>query len=119
MAVYASGLSPDRRDIAPRILSALPGERSYVACRRAQTIISSGLSVAEGTLASVQCMATLPAQRRRGGALSVLRAIEACALSQGRAHLYLQAEAANSGAISLYEAFGFSLAGSYHLRWKL
>ena len=73
---------------------------------------------ARGTLASVQCMATLPAERRRGGALSVLRAIEACALRQGRKHLYLQAEAANSGAAALYEAFGFRLAGTYHLRWK-
>jgi GNAT superfamily N-acetyltransferase len=118
LEVYASGLSPDRRDIAPRILAGLPSERTYVSCRRAHAVISSGLSVGEGALASVQCMATLPAERRRGGALSVLRAIEACAHRQGRKHLYLQAEAANSGAIALYEAFGFRLAGTYHLRWK-
>jgi N-acetylglutamate synthase len=116
LEVYACGLTPDRRDIAPRILAGLPAQRTYFSCRRAQDVISSGLSVGEGALASVQCMATLPAARRGGGARSILRAIEACALHQGRLHLYLQAEAANAGAIALYEAFGFRLAGSYHMR---
>jgi N-acetylglutamate synthase len=118
LEVYAAGLSPDRRAMAPRILAGLPAERTYFACRRAGTVISSGLSVGEGSLASVQCMATLQAARRQGGALCVLRAIEARALRGGCAHLYLQAEAANRGAIALYEAFGFRLAGTYHVRSK-
>jgi ribosomal protein S18 acetylase RimI-like enzyme len=32
--------------------------------------------------------------------------------------LYLQAEAANTAALALYRAFGFRLAGRYHMRSK-
>jgi ribosomal protein S18 acetylase RimI-like enzyme len=32
--------------------------------------------------------------------------------------LYLQAEAANTSALSLYQAFGFRVAGRYHMRSK-
>jgi GNAT superfamily N-acetyltransferase len=63
-------------------------------------------------------MATLASARRQGSARAVLTAIEAWAASQGCAHLYLQAESANTAAIVLYEAFGFRVAGRYHLRTK-
>jgi ribosomal protein S18 acetylase RimI-like enzyme len=63
-------------------------------------------------------MATLTPARRQGCALAVLRAIEARAAAQGCSHLYLQAEAANTAAIALYESFGFREAGRYHLRSK-
>jgi ribosomal protein S18 acetylase RimI-like enzyme len=36
----------------------------------------------------------------------------------GCTHLYLQAEAANTAAIALYEGFGFGVAGRYHVRTK-
>jgi ribosomal protein S18 acetylase RimI-like enzyme len=117
LAVYLSGLSPDRRAAAPRILARLPPS-TYVGCRRAGRLISSGLSVVDGALASVQCMTTLPAARRQGGALAVLTAIEAGARKAGCTLLSLQAEAANAPALALYEAFGFRTAGRYHVRWK-
>jgi ribosomal protein S18 acetylase RimI-like enzyme len=118
LAVYLSGLGPNRRDVAPAILAGLPVRRVYVSCRRAGTVVGSGLSVADGSLASVQCMATLASARRQGCARAVLSAIEAWAASQGCTHLYLQAESSNTAAIALYEAFGFRVAGRYHLRTK-
>ena len=57
LAVYLSGLSPNRRAVAPAILAGLPARRSYFSCRRAGTVVGSGLSIADGNLASVQCMA--------------------------------------------------------------
>jgi GNAT superfamily N-acetyltransferase len=117
-AVYLSGISDDRRGIAPRLLAGLPPHRSFFAWRHAGSIAGSGLSVADGSLASVQCMATLASACRQGGARAVLRAIETWAASQGCTRLYLQAELANTPAISLYDHFGFRPAGSYHCRSK-
>jgi ribosomal protein S18 acetylase RimI-like enzyme len=118
LAVYLAGLSPDRRAVAPAILAGLPLARAYFTCTRAGAAVGSGLSVAGGSLASVQCMATLAGARRQGCARAVLAAIEAWAAAQGATHLYLQAEAGNTAAVTLYEAFGFRVAGRYHLRTK-
>jgi ribosomal protein S18 acetylase RimI-like enzyme len=46
------------------------------------------------------------------------RAIEAYARSAGCSRLYLQAEAANTAALSLYQSFGFRTLGRYHMRSK-
>jgi N-acetylglutamate synthase len=116
--IYLAGLSSDRRDVAPRILANLPPQRAYFGCMRAGRLIGSGLSIVDGPLASVQCMATLADARRQGGARAVLQAIEAYARSAGCSRLYLQAEAANSAALSLYQAFGFRVVGRYHMRSK-
>jgi GNAT superfamily N-acetyltransferase len=118
LAVYLAGLGPDRKEVAPAILAGLPRHRAYFSCRRGGAVVASGLSIADGTLASVQCMATLASARRQGCAQAVLGAIEAWAAAQGCARLYLQAEAVNAAAIALYEGFGFHLAGRYHLRTK-
>ena len=118
LAVYLSGVGPDRKAIAPTILAGLPTRRAYLACRRAGKVVGSGLTIPEGDLASVQCMATLPAVRRQGCARVVLRGIEAHAAAQGCRRLYLQAERANVAAIALYESFGFHIAGRYHIRTR-
>jgi N-acetylglutamate synthase len=116
--IYQAGLSGNRRAVAPQLLAGLPSERTYFGCRRDGRLVSSGLSVVDGPLASVQCMATHAAARRQGGARAVLQAIEANAIGAGCTMLYLQAEAANSAALALYWAFGFRLAGRYHMRSK-
>jgi N-acetylglutamate synthase len=116
--IYLAGLSGDRRAVAPRLLAGLPPQRTYFGCMRDGRMVSSGLSILDGALASVQCMATLTAARRQGGARTVLQAIEAHATSKGCTMLYLQAEAANTAALSLYQAFGFRVAGRYHMRSK-
>jgi N-acetylglutamate synthase len=118
MAVYLTGLSDNRRAIAPTILAGLPAPRTFIACRREGAVVGSGLTVPDGEVASVQCMATLPAARRAGCARRVLAAIEAEAAGRGCRLLYLQTECANTPAVTLYESFGFRIGGRYHLRWK-
>src|SRR5262245_59903467 len=41
LAVYLSGLSPDRRDVAPTILAGLPDRRAYFSCRRGGAVVGS------------------------------------------------------------------------------
>ena len=116
LAVYLAGLGPGRAAAAPAILARLPPRRMFFACRRGAAVIGCGLSVVDGELASVQCMATRSDARRQGCARAVLRAIEAWAAGEGATHLYLQAELGNVGAIALYRGGGFSLASRYHVR---
>jgi ribosomal protein S18 acetylase RimI-like enzyme len=118
LAVYLTGLTDSRKAIAPTILGGLPRPRTFLACRRNGTVVGSGLTVPDGEIASVQCMATLPAARRTGCARSVLAAIEAEAARRGCRLLYLQTECTNVAAVTLYESFGFRVGGRYHLRWK-
>ena len=119
LAVYLAGLSDNRRATAPRILARLPAQAIYVSAQGSNgRIISSGLTVGDGNVASVQCMATLADARRQGGARRVLQAIEAIAVQRGHTTLYLQADGTNSGAISLYERAGFTVVGHYHTRTK-
>jgi N-acetylglutamate synthase len=116
--VYLSGLAADRKAIAPAILAGLPAPRTFFACRRAGSVLGAGLTIPDGELASVQCMATLPAARRQGCARAVLRAIEAQAAACRCRYLYLQTESANVGAVALYQSFGFHVAGRYHIRMR-
>jgi ribosomal protein S18 acetylase RimI-like enzyme len=118
LAIYLAGLAPERALVAPRILARLPHRRMFFAFHRFGEVVGSGLSVVDGDLASVQCMATRSDARRRGCARAILSAIEAWASAQGATHLYLQAELANVSAIALYEGFGFRVAGAYHVRFK-
>ena len=118
LAVYLSGLSADRKAVAPAILAGLPTPRTFVACRRSGSVVGAGLTIPDGELASVQCMATLPAARRQGCARVVLGAIEAQAAARGCRYLYLQTESANVAAVTLYESFGFQVAGRYHIRTR-
>ncbi len=116
MAVYLSGLTEDRRGVAPRILAGLPPHSRYFACLREGRAVTSGLSIADGQFASVQCMATAQGTQRQGGARSVLAAIESWAAAQGCTTLYLQTGADNAAAQALYRGCGFALAGRYHTR---
>lgn len=119
LTAYLAGLSEDRRATAPHILARLPANAVYIAatCRDGRTI-SSGLSIGDGDVASVQCMATLPEARRQGGAGRVLQAIEAIAAKAGHTALYLQADGGNANAVALYQRAGFSVIGHYHTRTK-
>lgn len=114
--VYLQGLSGDRRAVAPRLVQGVPGPRAFFSCFRDGQVIASGLSVADGSLASVQCMATLAAARRSGAASLVLAALETWAGQQGARRLYLQTDLANVAATSLYARQGFQIIGRYHTR---
>lgn len=114
--VYLQGQSEARRPIAMQIVASIPKPRAFFTVLRDGVAIASGLSVPDGTLASVQCMATTPDARRTGAASAVLRAIERHALAQGARRLYLQTDRGNLAAIALYQRTGFAIVGHYHTR---
>ena len=116
--VYLSGLSSDRRAMAPRILQRLPSSARFVGASSGGRLISSGMTIPDGSVASVQCMATLAEARRGGGAQRVLAAIEHTAAQHGCKTIYLQASGDNHGALELYERMGFIVIGHYHTRTK-
>jgi ribosomal protein S18 acetylase RimI-like enzyme len=114
--VYLEGLSDNRKAVAPKIVERVPAPRCFVSGIRDGQVIASGLSVLDGKVSSVQCMATLPDARRTGAASAVLAAIEDYARRGGAQQLYLQADAENTAAIALYLRVGFTVAGHYHTR---
>lgn len=124
MDVYCSGLSPDRRAVAPALIAQLP-EPVFLAAESDGNAVSSGLTIIDRGdaptsigVASVQAMASLPEARRRGGARRVLGGIEAIAALNSITFLYLQTSADNVEARRLYESFGFTVLGRYHTRSK-
>ncbi|MGD9802347.1 MAG: GNAT family N-acetyltransferase [Hyphomicrobiaceae bacterium] len=114
--VYLEGLSENRRAIAPKLVDQVPKPLGFFSAVREGRVIASGLSVLDGAVSSVQCMATLPDARRTGAARAVLAAIEDFAREGGARRLYLQADAENTAAIALYSRVGFEVAGHYHTR---
>lgn len=114
--VYLEGLSQDRRAVAPRLVERVPAPRMFFSALRDGNVIASGLSVLDGPLASVQCMATLPFARRTGTARAVLAAIEGWGCERGARRLYLQTDLGNSAAMALYQSVGYTIAGRYHTR---
>lgn len=118
MTVYLQGLSENRRASAPDLVKGLPKSARFFAALDELQAVSSGASIVDGALASVQCMATLAAARRKRGAWRVLEAIETVALVRGAKFLYLQTGEDNSAARALYERFGFEVIGRYHTMSK-
>lgn len=118
-AVYLQGLSESRRGVALRLVEGTPHPRTFFLARRNSQPLATGLTVINGTLASVQCMATMAAARRTGAASAVLGAIAGEAARQGAKRLYLQTDAGNAAAISLYSRVGFTVVGRYHTREML
>jgi ribosomal protein S18 acetylase RimI-like enzyme len=106
--VYLGAISESRRSVNAKILGAVPQPCGYFSCRRAGQVISTGLCVADGDFAVIECMATRAEARRQGGADAVLRSLEAWAIARGVKTLALQAVADNTAAIPLYTRFGFA-----------
>jgi GNAT superfamily N-acetyltransferase len=106
--VYLGAISESRRSVNERILGAVPQPCGFFSCRRDGKVISTGLCVADGDFAVVECMATREEARRQGGAEAVLHSIEAWAAERGAKALALQAVDVNAPAITLYARFGFA-----------
>src|SRR6185503_11516617 len=97
----------DRRAINAEILKSIPSPCAFFTCMRDGRAVSTGLGVADGGIAAIECMATRDDARRQGGAQAVLAAIERWAAGQNVHTLALQAVALNAAALALYRGFGF------------
>ena len=106
--VYLGAITESRRTVNAEILGAVPQPCAFFSCRRAGQVISTGLCVANGDFAVIECMATRAEARRQGGADAVLHSLEAWAARRGVKTLALQAVAVNTAAIPLYTRFGFA-----------
>ena len=105
--VYLGAITENRRAVNAHILESIPQPCAWFAYRHGGRAVSTGLGVADGAFAAVECMATHTEARRQGGARAVLAAIEAWAESLGVHTLALQCVAANAAAVALYRRFGF------------
>jgi GNAT superfamily N-acetyltransferase len=106
--LYLGSITENRRATNAKILDAIPRPCAWFSCRRDGRVISTGLCVADGDLAVVECMATCAEARRQGGAQAVLVGIEAWAAMRGVRALALQAVAGNLPAVALYRGSGFA-----------
>ena len=108
--VYLDAITPSRRAVNTRILENIPQPRRFFVCRRAGQVISTALSVVDGSCAVVECVATRPAARGQRGAEAVLRAIAGWAAGEGARVLALQVVATNEPALKLYRRLGYEPA---------
>lgn len=106
-AIYLGAITESRRETNAKILGGIPQPCAWFSCRRDGQTISTGLCVADGDLAVVECMATRADARRKGGAQAVLAGIEAWAARRGVRAVALQVVAANPPALALYRGYGF------------
>ena len=113
--VFAAAGPGDRGDARERLeaLARVPPPRAFAAFDIAGRPAAIGAGAVEDEWAGVFAMRTDPAHRRQGLARRVLAALTGFAAEQGAARAWLQVEAANAAAISLYAAAGFGEAYRY------
>lgn len=104
----------DPADGASRVaaLSRAPGTL-YASVREDGHTVAAGAGVFAYGWASVHGMRTAPAWRGRGMAGRILAALADAAMARGLARCFLQVEAGNSAALSLYRRAGFETIWSY------
>jgi GNAT superfamily N-acetyltransferase len=107
-AEYDERLSIARRAPHPAIFAAIeqPGR-----------VVSIGMSAATGAYAGVFLMRTRPEARRQGHAQRILRALLSRAADWGAGAAFLQVEADNAPAVTLYEREGFATLSTYRF-WR-
>lgn len=99
----------ERRGLALRT----PHPRAFAVVGAAEGAQAIGLSVIVEGQAAIFLMRTHPAHRRKGLARSVLAGLLDWARKNGATGAFLQVEADNTPAVSLYEAAAFKTVYSY------
>jgi GNAT superfamily N-acetyltransferase len=91
----------------------IPAPRGFAVVEIDGEPVAIGGMAVEGDWAGVFGMRTLAAHRRKGLARDILEALFATARQAGASRGYLQVEADNAPAVTLYEGFGFREAYRY------
>lgn len=89
----------------------------YTTATAAGSAVSIGQGVVDGSMMAIFNMRTRPDARRSGHARTVLQSLLDAAVDRGVGVVYLQVEATNTPAISLYRAAGFAISHEYHYRF--
>lgn len=116
MATYLSVISANRRERAPSVIARVPAPRRFASARIGAETVATALTVIDGPLAVVECVATRDDARRSGAATAVMRAVLAEAQAAGARIAALGVVTANAPAMGLYSRLGFVPCGGYHYR---
>lgn len=114
-AVMFETLYRDRADAAERLdtLRRVPPPMMFARIDIGREPVAIGACAVEGDWAGISVMRTSPRHRKQGLAGRVLSALLGKAAEAGATRSYLQVEAANTTAVSLYEKIGFETAYQY------
>jgi N-acetylglutamate synthase len=104
------------RSVRQAIVERVRLPRAFGLARLGTAAGGAALAVADRGWVGLTAVHTLPEQRRRGVAQSLLRAFARWAAEQGTERLYLQVERDNAPARELYAGLGFTEAYAYHYR---
>ncbi|MGE0047147.1 MAG: GNAT family N-acetyltransferase [Hyphomonadaceae bacterium] len=116
-ALAASTPDPSELDERRSIAARAPSPAAFALIEEAATPIAVGMTALAGPLAGVFLMRTTQAARRKGCARRILRALVDRAAALGATNAFLQVEADNAPAVTLYEREGFAPLTSYRF-WR-
>ncbi len=107
----------DGRRLEEVTTTALPQRFVTVVDDRRQ-LLGGGMTTIDGEWAGILSMKTQPEARRRGVASTVIRQLADSAMEQGAQRGWLQVQADNIAAVTLYERLGFETAHRYRYRFQ-
>ncbi|HVP27575.1 MAG TPA: GNAT family N-acetyltransferase [Myxococcota bacterium] len=113
---HLQGLNAAALEGRRALLERVRTPRFHALVERDGVAIAAGFAVCESGHAGLFGLVTAPEARRRGAAFALLRGLAHAALEHGAHGAYLQVEAANEPALSLYARCGFERHHGYHYR---
>ncbi len=109
-----AGIGPARLAVMHRV----HGPRAGILARQNDQPAGAAFVACDGPVAMIHAIEVVPAQRRQGVGVNILRKAAYWAEAQGASVLSLAVTRANSAANSLYASIGMQVVGYYHYRVK-
>lgn len=110
----ASGIGPGRLAVMDRV----QGPKTSILSRRNERAAGAAFVALAGDVAMVHALEVLPALRRQGSAVNMVRAAAVWAQDNGAKTLACVVTVANVGARALYASLNMQNVGYYHYRAK-